>query len=285
MKTGITLVHGNAGHVAQGIRPAAYHALTDTSQFHVLAIDYRGYGQSTGTPSESGLVLDATAAVDWAMNVAGIRSSQIVILGQSLGTAVAAGLAESFAKEGIDFAGVILVAGFSSLPTMLSGYSIAGWVPVLAPLRASPWLLEKGMGLVVDKWPSADRLKETVRTVKARDGHLNLQLIHAKNDWDIPCHEDDKLFAAAVSGLHSSVVTGEHGQQQQQLDPETLAREKEARTVYSGEDSSVAVWRDGNIVIRQELYPNGGKADSPKPPRFLYPQPSLSKWLTNCGTS
>ncbi|KAM7194393.1 Alpha/Beta hydrolase protein [Rhypophila sp. PSN 637] len=243
-------LHGNAGHVAQAVRPATYHALTDTSQFHVLAIDYRGYGHSTGTPSETGLVLDATAAVDWAINVAGIPPTQIVILGQSLGTAVAAGLTESFAKQGVDFAGVILVAGFSSLPTMLSGYSIAGYVPVLAPLRVSPWLLEKAMSFVVDKWTSADRLREIVRTVKARDGHLSLQLLHAANDWDIPCHEDDKSFAAAVSGLHDGHV-----------DPGTLSREKEARTVYSGEDSFVATWREGKILIRQELYPDGGHND------------------------
>ncbi|KAK3313142.1 Alpha/Beta hydrolase protein [Apodospora peruviana] len=244
----IVYLHGNAGHVAQAIRPASYHALTDTSKFHVLAIDYRGFGHSTGSPTEPGLVLDASAAVDWAMKVAGVSADRIVVLGQSLGTAVASGVAESFAKQGIDFAGVILVAGFSSLPTMLSGYSIAGWVPVLAPLRASPWLLRQAMTLVVDKWLSADRLRETVRTVRGRDGKLNLQLVHAKNDWDIPCHEDDKLFAAAVSGLR-------------EMDDSTLAEEKASRTVTRDEDSFVATWEEGGVTIRQELYPHGGHND------------------------
>lgn len=246
------LVHGNAGHIAQGYRPAHYHSLTYTSshKIHVLAIDYRGYGHSTGKPTESGLLLDATAAVDWAINVAGIPPSRIVILGQSLGTAVASALTESFAvQRETDFAGVILVAGFSSLPTMLAGYAIAGWVPVLAPLRAVPWILDKAMGCIVDKWKSADRLREIVRVVKQRKGKLNLQLIHAANDWDIPAHEDDKLFGAAVGGL------------QQMMDAETLAREKEKRTVHSGKDSFVANWREGDIVIRQELHPTGGHND------------------------
>lgn len=137
---------------------------------------------------------------------------------------------------------------------MLAGYAIAGWVPILAPLRASPWLLDKAMGMVVDKWDSASRLREIVRTVKERSGKLNLQLIHAVNDWDIPCHEDDKLFAAAVDGLLSRV----HGQQE--LDVETLAREKQARTVFTGPDSFVTTWTQGGIVIRQELHPSGGKS-------------------------
>ncbi len=54
MTSGPTRIQ-NAGHVAQGIRPASYHALTDTSNYHVLAIDYRGFGHSSGSPTEAGL--------------------------------------------------------------------------------------------------------------------------------------------------------------------------------------------------------------------------------------
>src|SRR5687768_13624940 len=92
----------NAGHVAQAVRPDAYHTLTDTSDYHLLAIDYRGFGKSTGTPTENGLVHDGIAAVSWAMDVAGIPSDRIVIMGQSLGTAVTAGVAEHFAMQGVE---------------------------------------------------------------------------------------------------------------------------------------------------------------------------------------
>lgn len=37
----------NAGHIAQGLRTEHFHSLTDTSSFHVLSVDYRGYGRST----------------------------------------------------------------------------------------------------------------------------------------------------------------------------------------------------------------------------------------------
>ncbi|UKZ48790.1 hypothetical protein TrVGV298_003022 [Trichoderma virens] len=92
----IITFHGNAGHIAQNTRPDSYHALTDTSSYHVLAIDYRGFGHSTGAPDERGLILDAAAVVDWAINVANISPNRIVLLGHSLGTAVASGVAERF---------------------------------------------------------------------------------------------------------------------------------------------------------------------------------------------
>ncbi|KAK4102368.1 alpha/beta-hydrolase [Parathielavia hyrcaniae] len=252
----IITFHGNAAQLTQGFRPAHYHSLTSApSPYHVLAIDYRGFGLSTGTPTEAGLVLDAEAAVHWAVRTAGVPPSRIALVGHSLGTAVASAASELLTRHaaapGWDFAGVVLVAGFSSLPEMLSGYAIAGWVPVLRPLACCwPWLLRVVMGRVVDRWDSAGRWRETVRAVRARGGRLRLSLVHARNDWDIPCHEDDKLFRAAVEGLVGGdgvVAVGER-----------FEAEKRRRMVVRGKDSFVATWREGDVVIRQELFPHGG---------------------------
>jgi pimeloyl-ACP methyl ester carboxylesterase len=185
------------------------------------------------------------------MEVAGLSPDRIVLLGHSLGTAVVSAIAERYAQVGIDFAGVVLAAGFSSLPTMLSGYAIAGYVPVLRPLVIFPGLLKRVLGFVADKWESAGRLTKLVRTVKARGGKLKLSLVHARNDWDIPCHEDDKLFAAAVNGTFDD---------SQMMDPETFAAEKEHTTLRLGKDAFVASWRDVGIEIKQELFPHGGKS-------------------------
>jgi pimeloyl-ACP methyl ester carboxylesterase len=240
----------NAGHVAQHIRPAFYHVLTDTSTYHILAVDYRGFGHSTGSPTEDGLILDASATVDWALHVAGVSPDRIVLLGHSLGTAVVSAIAQRYAESGIDFAGVVLTAAFSSLPTMLSGYAIAGYLPVLRPLTVFPGVLNRVLAFVVDKWDSASKLTALVRTVKARDGRLNLSLVHARNDWDIPCHEDDRLFVAAVNGtLEGSQV----------VDLETFARQKEEKMLRLGDDAFVASWSHGGIEIRQELFPYGGE--------------------------
>ncbi|KAK7913952.1 hypothetical protein PG985_011655 [Apiospora marii] len=239
----------NAGHIAQAIRPDSYHTLTDTSNYHVLAIDYRGFGKSTGVPTEAGVINDGVAAVDWAMKVAQVPSSQIVVIGQSLGTAVTSGVAEHFAMQGVEFAGVILAAGFSNLPTLLSRYSAAGFIPVLSPVRAIPPLLRLFQGFVVDKWKSDERLATLVGLTRNR---LRLTLIHAKNDVEIPCSESDTLFRSAAG---SAIGTD--------LDDEDFAKWKEERTVVRDDGTFVATVEANqpDIVIREELVPYGGHND------------------------
>ncbi|EON97082.1 putative abhydrolase domain-containing protein [Phaeoacremonium minimum UCRPA7] len=245
----ILYLHGNAGHITQGVRAASYHVLTDTSSYHIIAIDYRGFGHSTGSPTEQGLITDASALVDFAINVAGIPASRIVLLGQSLGTAITSGVAERYAATGVDFAGVVLVSGFSSMPTMLAGYAIAGYVPVLRPLKIIPPLLRWILGFIVDKWQSVDRLASLTKSVKERRGRLRLSLIHGANDWDIPCHESDRLFAAAAN------ATVDGG-----LDPQDLIEMKDERTVWKGDKYFKATWTaEPDIVITHEQFPYGGE--------------------------
>ncbi|KAI1383957.1 alpha/beta-hydrolase [Hypoxylon trugodes] len=239
--------HGNLGHIAQGFRTDSYHTLTDSSHYHVLAIDYRGFGKSTGTPSEAGLSHDGAAAVNWALE-AGVPANRIVLLGQSLGTAVTSGVAEHFAMQGIEFAGVILVAGFSNAPTLVASYTAAGFIPVLSPIRSIPPLLRFFQGFIVDKWKSADRLAHIVTLTRTR---LRLTLIHAKNDMEIPCHESDKLFKSAASATFN-----------EELDDESFLSWKEQRTFREEDGTFKTIIRnEPNMVIRQELVRYGGHND------------------------
>src|SRR3989454_12113170 len=75
---------------------------------NVLAVEYRGYGHSEGSPSEKGIYVDAQAAYDYLIG-RGIRPNRLISYGQSLGTAVAADLAANR-----DVAGVVLEAPFPS---------------------------------------------------------------------------------------------------------------------------------------------------------------------------
>jgi pimeloyl-ACP methyl ester carboxylesterase len=59
----------------------------------VLALDYRGYGESGGTPTEEGVYLDAEAAWSWLTDRAEIDSTRIAVYGRSIGSAVALYLA------------------------------------------------------------------------------------------------------------------------------------------------------------------------------------------------
>ncbi|KAL2117606.1 hypothetical protein VTJ04DRAFT_7266 [Mycothermus thermophilus] len=270
-------LHGNAAQLTQGYRPQHFRSLTGPhSPYHVLAIDYRGFGLSTGTPTERGLALDAEAAVRWAVETARVPPERIVIVGHSLGTAVTAAVMErlllgsscnsdsdlsstttassssvdlSVAKEW-NFAGIVLVAAFSSLPDMLGDYAIGGVLPILRPLGwAWPWGLRKLLSWVVDQWDSAGRWRRIARAVRERGGRLRLSLVHAKNDRDIPPWEDDRLFRAAVEGMVGASWGEGEG---------WFETEKKRRTVVRGENEFVAEWREGDIVVRQELVPYGG---------------------------
>lgn len=249
----------NAGHIAQVIRPDAYHTLTDTSTYFLLAIDYRGFGKSTGRPTEAGLIRDGVAAVDWAMQSARIDPSRVVIIGQSLGTAVASGVAEHFATKGVEFAGVILVAGFSSLPVMLGSYAAGGIIPVLSPFRVMPPLLRLFQSFIVDKWESAQRLANLVAATQTR---LRLVLVHAKDDAEIPCHESDVLFESAARATIEGAET---------LDSDGFRAWKMARTQHRDRGTFVTVATgDRDIMIREEVVPYGGKYTRDCPPLVVF---------------
>jgi pimeloyl-ACP methyl ester carboxylesterase len=98
--------HGNAGNITD--RAPIYEFLRNAPG-NVVALEYRGYGQSEGKPTEQGLYRDAGAAYDYLVNVKHIDPKTIISFGQSLGTAIAANLA---AKQQVG--AVILEAPFPS---------------------------------------------------------------------------------------------------------------------------------------------------------------------------
>ncbi len=78
--------HGNAGNLSSQI--GAYQALR-RFKLNVFALDYRGYGRSSGTPSERGLFADVRAAYRYLTEERGEPPTRIVLYGHSLGGAVA----------------------------------------------------------------------------------------------------------------------------------------------------------------------------------------------------
>jgi abhydrolase domain-containing protein 12 len=244
----------NAGTVSQGWRTESYRTLSDgsTSNIHILAIDYRGFGFSTGSPTEDGVITDGVAAVDWALQIAKIPSDRIVIVGQSLGTAVTTGVVERFAKRGIDFAGVVLIAGFTSMENLLIEYSIAGYIPLLSPLKSHPALQKYLISYVVDTWESATRLANIVRLSKK----IRLFIIHAKDDYEIPWTQSEGLFAAAAN------ATIDGG-----MDVALFEKMKARSTIDMGDGAFVSTWKASeNKIIREEIVAYGRKLKAPAIP-------------------
>ncbi len=106
-KVWILFFHGNGGNVSTSMR---FYAYLIERGIHVLAVDYRGYGQSEGDPTEPGLYLDANAAYECLVRQIRVPERNIIIYGQSLGGAVAIDLSTYAAA-----AGLVLEGTFSSL--------------------------------------------------------------------------------------------------------------------------------------------------------------------------
>lgn len=111
--------HGNAGHLAGRAEIARRWA---DRGLDVLLFDYRGYGLSEGTPSESGLYEDARAAYRHLRRERNVPAKRILLHGHSLGGAVAVELASERPA-----AGLIVSAGFTTLPSLAS--RLYGWLP------------------------------------------------------------------------------------------------------------------------------------------------------------
>ena len=177
---GLVLVfHGNAGNIG--------HRLDYLRMFHDLGyasliLDYRGYGRSSGKPSEDGTYLDAAAAWRHATQVLGYPAARIVLFGESMGGAVAAQLA-AVQKP----AALVLASTFTSVPDL--GAEIYPWLPVRALARI--------------RYDTRKRLATIASPVL---------VIHSRGDDIIPFSHGEQLFAAAISPKQILEIEGGHNE-------------------------------------------------------------------------
>jgi uncharacterized protein len=154
--------HGNAG--ALDLRAGRFKWLTEDG-VGLVALSYRGYGGSSGKPSETGLIDDGFAAYDFA--AARYPANHIVFWGESLGTGVAIAVA---AERKV--AGVILDAPFTSIA------DVGAAAYPFAPVR---WLIK-------DPFRSDERIARVSAPLLALHGEL---------DRIVPIRFGEKLFSLA----------------------------------------------------------------------------------------
>jgi len=169
--------HGNAGNIS--------HRLESIRLFHRLGLsvfifDYRGFGQSTGSPTEQGTYSDAEAAWAYLTNTRGLDARGIIVFGRSLGGAVATWLASRHTP-----AMLILESTFTSVPAMARRY-----YPFL-PVR----LLSRF---------DYDSLR--------RIGHIACPVLvaHSRDDEIIPFEEGRALYDAAPEPKRFLEMRGGH---------------------------------------------------------------------------
>ncbi len=156
---------GNAGTVAD--RRIFLEALTG-SGYGILAVNYRGYGGSTGSPSEKGIYLDGLSAFDYLTDTLSVEPRTVIAYGQSLGGTVATKVA---AERPVG--GMVLESTFTSADAMARRV-----IPVL-PL----WLL------MTYKFDNIGRVGRIA---------CPKLIVHGNNDETVPFTQGEKLFAAAA---------------------------------------------------------------------------------------
>ena len=171
----IIVFNGNAGNRSHRIELA--DALGQHG-FQVLLMDYRGYGGNAGAPSERGLVEDSRAAFAYIVSRRDVDASRLVYFGESLGAAVAVGLASEHPP-----AALILRSPFTSLSDV--GQHHYPFLPVRLLLR--------------DRYPSLDR----IRTINAP-----LLVIAGDRDGIVPIDQSRRLFDVAQDPKELLVIEG-----------------------------------------------------------------------------
>ncbi|GAA6025486.1 hypothetical protein JCM8202_001965 [Rhodotorula sphaerocarpa] len=119
----VLLLHANAGNV--GHRLPIAKVFWQKMGCNIVALSYRGYGHSEGSPDEKGIKLDAQTALDYILSHKDLERTPIFLYGQSIGGAVAIFLASRNAQR---VRGLVIENTFLSLPQLVPRI-----LPFLAP--------------------------------------------------------------------------------------------------------------------------------------------------------
>ena len=161
--------------------------LREELKYDVFTFDYRGFGDSTGEPTEEGLVRDARYVYDWLHNLTN-GERKIYIWGQSLGSAVACQLAARLSDdESKTLAGIVLEAPFINIHQALHTYYLS------LLFQWHPWFSS-----LTGKALHSEKLGFQTR------GHLSsvncpCVILHADDDYTVPYSHGQQLLQAAMA--------------------------------------------------------------------------------------
>ena len=174
----ILFCHGNAGNITHRITTLK---LLHEMGFATLIFDYRGYGRSQGVPTEQGTYRDAEAAWQY-LRGQGHEEDDIIVMGRSLGGAVAAELAQRHTPRA-----VVLESTFTSTPDLAAE---------LYPLFPVRWLSRFQYATM-----------EYLRSITAP-----VLIVHSRDDEIIPFHHGQRLFEAANPPKQFLELKGGHNE-------------------------------------------------------------------------
>ena len=173
----VVLFHGNAGNISHRID---YARMFGNLGYSTLLVDYRGYGKSTGKPTEEGTYRDALASWNWLGATHALGAGDIVIFGESLGGPVACWLAARHTPRAL-----IIASSFTSVPDL--GAELYRFLPVRLLSRF--------------KYDT----RECLAGVRAP-----VLIAHSREDDIVPYAHGERLYAAANEPKQFLVLRGGH---------------------------------------------------------------------------
>ena len=180
-ETAILYLHGNAATRSQYHRRALYQIFQKMG-YHVLAIDYRGYGDSSWiSPSQTSLVQDAQTALEW-LTQRSHPNAKIFVWGHSLGTGVTSKLCDVLSSDSeLDkVSGYILEAPFNRMLEEVESFKLSRILPFLG------LDIERILNMADMKFDNTENLQNCQK---------NILILHAKDDTVIPFELAQKLYS------------------------------------------------------------------------------------------
>ncbi|XP_039993168.1 lysophosphatidylserine lipase ABHD12-like [Xiphias gladius] len=179
----IIYLHGNLGTRAINHRVELVKILS-TAGYHVLSLDYRGFGDSSGEPSEAGLTSDALYLYQWVKKKS--RGSLVCFWGHSLGSGVATNVALKLQEQGSAIDALILEAPYTRMREAVANHPLAKMYMFLPGFESLLW-----------------NILERNKIVFANDKNLKtltspLLILHSEDDNVVPYHMGLKLYQISL---------------------------------------------------------------------------------------
>ncbi len=173
----VLILHGNAGNISHRLE---YLMMFYRLGYATLIIDYRGYGKSSGTPSEEGTYRDGEAAWRHLTEARKFTPQDIVLFGESLGGGIATWLALQHPPRAL-----VLASTFTSAPDL--GAQVYPWLPVRLLARID--------------YANLERIRQIT---------VPVLIAHSRNDDIIPFSHGQALFEAAHEPKQLLELSGGH---------------------------------------------------------------------------
>lgn len=196
-----TILFCHANHGNMGLRLENFEDIVKKLGANVLAFDYRGYGESEGSPTEEGLIEDALCCWRWikeSVKAGQIRPDRIFVFGRSLGAAVNIALCSELQRQTeteVLPAGIILENTFTSISDLVDDM-----FPWFSPFH---WLISKLKTRFLRlEWNSIKRISTL---------QVPILLLSGSKDTTVPPKHMAQLHSAAKSSKRVELVRFEEG--------------------------------------------------------------------------